>query len=442
MAVFAKYPPTTLPTLHSLDAIRGAASNDRKTPMSKPFAARRPTRAIALAASLAAATPAFASDHLDTPTVLADPAADIGDLYAWTSADGQRLNLVLDIVGRRFSDQVQYVMQVDSGPAFGRTTASTRVVCQFDVEGAATCWAGSQDRLQGDVASPRGLQGRQRRFRVFAGPRDDPYFNNVRGTRAALDKAAATLCSGAATRDASGFAHFDAATLKDIHDTWHQTNGGPAANFLAGWKTSAIVVSVDLPVVGAGGPMLAIWARTERRQPAGEHGAGPPAVGAPIDRVGRPLTANALLATVGEPDIADALKEGYNRADPDGWAAFATEIGRNLALYDGLDGVAGNQWLADGGKDSPARYQRLAALLADDRLWVDSRRTTCREYLAVERAAYGAPNADCGGRSLGVDVNGVFRSLLIRGTPDVSDDGVDHDDRVHSSVAFPFLAAP
>jgi len=28
-----------------------------------------------------------ASDHLDTPTVTADPAADIGDLFAWTSAD-------------------------------------------------------------------------------------------------------------------------------------------------------------------------------------------------------------------------------------------------------------------------------------------------------------------------------------------------------------------
>jgi hypothetical protein len=64
-------------------------------------------------------SPALAADHLDTPTVLADPAADMGDLYAWTSADGQRLNLVMDIVGRRFSDQVQYVFHVESGPTFG-----------------------------------------------------------------------------------------------------------------------------------------------------------------------------------------------------------------------------------------------------------------------------------------------------------------------------------
>jgi len=407
--------------------------------MNKLLAARRLGTGLALAAVFAG-PPALASDHLDTPTVLADPAADIGDLYAWTAADGRRLNIALDIVGKRFSDQVQYVVQVDSGAAFGHTTASTRIACQFEVDGRATCWAGTQDRLHGDVAAPRGLDGQRHRFRVFAGPRDDPYFNNVRGTRAALDKAAAALRSGAATRDASGFAHFDAATLEAMHAAWHQTRGGPATNFLAGWKTSAIVVAVDLPVVAAGGPLLAVWARTERRQPA--HGAQPPAPGAPIDRVGRPLTANALLATVGEEDIADALKEGYNRADPAGWQAFATEIGRNLALYDGFDGVAGNQWLADTSQDSPARYQRLAALLADDRLWIDSRRTTCAEYLAVERAAFGAASTDCGGRAPSVDVNGVFRSMLIRGTPDTSDDGVDHDDRVHSNVDFPFLAAP
>jgi hypothetical protein len=36
-----------------------------------------------------------ASDHLDTPTVMADPRADIGDIYAWTSPDGRHLNLVM-----------------------------------------------------------------------------------------------------------------------------------------------------------------------------------------------------------------------------------------------------------------------------------------------------------------------------------------------------------
>jgi len=398
---------------------------------------------VAALVALPLSTPAIAADHLDTPTVTADPAADIGDLYAWTSPDGRRLNLVMDVVGRRFSDQVQYVFHVDSGAAYGDTTSATTVGCRFDAAGLAQCWAGRQDRAQGDAGAGDGIEGRDHRFRVFAGLRDDPYFNNVRGTRAALDAAGAAITRGAAPADATGFHRFDKDTLAAIREKWRHTRDGPPANFLAGWKTGALVVSVDLDVVTAGGPMLAVWGTTEKRRLASAGDDPLPALpGAPIDRMGRALTGNALLGTLAEEDIADQLKEAYNRADPPGWSAFATEIARNLALYDSFDGIAGNQWLADASVATPARYQRLARLLADDRLWVDSRRTTCREYLAVERAAFGAPNADCGGRTPNENVNAVFRSLLIRGTADTVDDGVDRDDHEHSTTAFPFLAAP
>ncbi|HEX6396638.1 MAG TPA: hypothetical protein VFZ95_04385, partial [Steroidobacteraceae bacterium] len=64
--------------------------------------------ACLLAALGALSTPAaLASDHLDTDAVIADPAADIGDLYAWMSPDHQRLNLVMTIVGKKFSDHVR-----------------------------------------------------------------------------------------------------------------------------------------------------------------------------------------------------------------------------------------------------------------------------------------------------------------------------------------------
>lgn len=391
--------------------------------------------------ALFATAPALAADHLDTPTVLADPAADIGDFFAWTSADGKRLNLVMDIAGKRLSDQVQYVFHVDSGPTLGRTVNSTRLVCQFDAAGTATCWAGHADWLHGDASNPPGLASRHGRFRVFAGLRDDPYFNNVRGTRSALNAAADDIRAGLAPQDASGFRRFDTQTLKQMSRLWSQTQGGPASNFLAGWTTTALVLSVDLDLVDTGGPLLAVWGRTERRQTASGDEAPPP--GEPIDRMGRALTGNALLGTVGDDDIADLLKEAYNRADPTGWKAFAVEIGRNLALYDSFDGVAGNQWLADAKDATPARYRRLAELLADDRLWVDSRETQCLHYLAVERRAFGESSLrDCGGRTPLQNVNAVFRSLLIRGTPDVADDGVTHDDREHSTVLFPFLSAP
>jgi hypothetical protein len=68
-----------------------------------------------------------ASDHLDTPTVIANPQADIGDVYAWTSANGRQLNLIMDIVGRTFSDKLQYVFHIDSGRKFGKTTATTSI---------------------------------------------------------------------------------------------------------------------------------------------------------------------------------------------------------------------------------------------------------------------------------------------------------------------------
>ena len=136
---------------------------------------------------------ANASDHLDTPTVIADPAADIGDLYAWTSSDGRRLNLVMDIVAHRFSDQLQYVFHVDSGERFGKTPASTSIVCRFDAAQALECWAGDSDYVRGDASKTAGLEGRNRRFRAFAGLRNDPFFNNVKGTRSALDAASAAL---------------------------------------------------------------------------------------------------------------------------------------------------------------------------------------------------------------------------------------------------------
>src|SRR5687768_2447839 len=143
--------------------------------------------ALTFASALSTAPVASASDHLDTPTVIADPAADIGDLYAWTSPDGRRLNLVLDIVGHRFSDRIQYVFHVDSGKRLGRTAATTTVVCQFDTAGAVECWAGDTEHVAGDASNETGIASTSGRLRVFAGLRNDPFFNNVRGTRSAYE---------------------------------------------------------------------------------------------------------------------------------------------------------------------------------------------------------------------------------------------------------------
>ena len=376
-------------------------------------------------------TVVHASDHLDTPTVIANPSADIGDIYAWMAPDGQHLNLVMTIVGHTFSPKLSYVFHIDSGTDFGRTTVTTSIVCRFESANAADCKVGTADRAVGDATRPEGLAGRNHRFRLFAGLRDDPFFNNVKGTRDAYQVALTALKNGAAV-DAAGCPNFDRVTSEAILDRWRHTDGGPARNFLAGWTPASIVMSVDRQIVSTGGPLLAVWATT-----AGPNGQ--------IDRMGRPLTGNTLLATLGPDDVSDRLKEEYNRATPQSAEKFIPEIEKGLAVYDGFDGKCGNQLLADATARPADRYRNLAAMLADDRLWVNSASSVCTQLFAVELANLAGQSAlrgDCGGRTLNYNSVNVYRSLLVNGTSVGVDDGVDHDERQHSDTVFPFLAAP
>src|SRR5258708_35950037 len=88
---------------------------------------------VLVALVLFAAIPAMAraSDHFDSPATVANPQADIGDVYAWMSPEGRQLNLAMTIQGHTFSDKVQYALPVDSGKVFGQPCASTPIVCNF-----------------------------------------------------------------------------------------------------------------------------------------------------------------------------------------------------------------------------------------------------------------------------------------------------------------------
>ena len=382
----------------------------------------------AAALLLAGAAPARASDHLDTPSVIADPRADIGDIFAWTSPDSRRLNLVMAIVGHGFSKDLAYVFHVESGARLGKTTRATTISCRFSGQ-EIHCAAGG-DEVRGDAGRPEGLVSRRQSFRVFAGPRDDPFFNNVRGTREAYDFAAAALKAGAPL-DEAGCPAFDRATSAGILDRWRHTRGGPAQNLLAGWTPASLVVSIDLAAVSRGGKLLAVWGETVG--PAGR-----------VDRMGRPLTGNALLATLEPEAVSDALKEAYNHATPATSDAFVPEIEKTLGLYDGFDGECGDAMIADRSAGA-SRYLNLAILLADDRLWINSAGVRCTALFAAELATLAGRRdlaGDCGGRTPTYDAVDVYRSLLATGRPTGVDDGVDHDDHDHSETQFPFLAAP
>jgi hypothetical protein len=357
---------------------------------------------------------AHASDHLDSPTLAMNPRADIGDLYAWTSADGKQLNLVMTVVAQSFSDVVDYTFHIDSGTRMGATTGTTSIVCRFKADQQADCR----------------VDGAARDLRVFAGKRDDPFFNNVKGTRAAYQRAAAARTNGAPS-DAAGCPSFDSVTTQAILGEWRHTDGGAARDFLEGWTPASLVLSIDLGIVAKHGPILGVWATT-----SSEYGQ--------LDRMGRPLTGNALLGTVATAAVSDKLKEDYNRATPATAARFVPEIEKNLGLYDGFDGKCGNQLLA-GKQESTGRYRQLATLLADDRLWVNSASKVCTQFFAVELAQLTGKSAlasDCGGRTPTYSAANIYRSLLANGTSSGIDDGLMHDARDHSATEFPFLAAP
>lgn len=378
------------------------------------------------AALVAISAPAHAADHLDTPSVIADPRLDIGDLFAWTTPD-RRLNLVLDLVGKTLSPQASYVFHVDAGPVFGVTRRALDIVCRAPEPGRIACDAGRSLRLEGDMGAI--LASADSRMRLFAGLRDDPFFNNVRGSRAAYGVAQAAVAAGAPV-DKAGCATLGPDAVTELRRTWRMTDGGPGRNFLKGWTTAAIVVSLDLQTLTERDGLIAVWGAVETRD-------------GQVDRMGRPLTGNALLGQGATPAEQDALKERYNRAAPKDWPSFAPEIAKGLAFYDGFNGRCGDAFLAEPG-DGPQAYRRTAALLADDRLWIDAKAHPPGKLFAVERATLAGRldlDDDSGGRRLDEDAVDIWRSLLVDGSTGFIDDGVGADDGA-LSPDFPFLVPP
>jgi hypothetical protein len=387
---------------------------------------------VALVISMALAAMARASDHLDSPATVANPAADIGDVYAWTSPEGRQLNLAMTIQGHTFSDKVAYVIHVDSGKSYGHTTASTSIVCRFPAANMIKCNLGNADSASGDPADPAGLMGKNHRFRVYAALRDDPFYNNVMGLIGAYT-AASTAIKNGATVDAAGCGHFDEATTKGILDKMGHTGAGPAQNLLYNWTVSAIVVSVDLDTVSKGGKLLAVWGTTS-------------IAGKPLDRVAQPFVKNTLLgvAPFSTDDASGVRRAQFNAALPTTSAGFIPDLEKTLAFQDSLDGKCGNQLLSEA-KESPVRYRALAKLFAEDRLWVNSESRVCTQFFAVELANLAGQKSfshDCGGRAPTYDTSNVWRSLLIAGAPTGITDGLHQDEHSPSDTVFPFLAPP
>jgi hypothetical protein len=174
----------------------------------------------------------------------------------------------------------------------------------------------------------------------------------------------------------------------------------------------------------------------------------PPTLGAQIDRMGRPAINTALnKVAVTDDAVKQAGKDAYNQdATSSGWpAAYAAEFAGNLAVFDALDTVCGNQLLYTP-SDAGSPYGTFAGALSNDWLIVDTTKTTCG-YLGVETPILGlGAEGTCGGRKLEDDVIDLSYSGLAAGVsgfpggvPAIGDT-IDNDSTFLTT--FPYLAAP
>ncbi len=228
-----------------------------------------PLLGLALGAVLVPAL-ALAADHIDSPSAVAEPAADITDLYAWMSDDASKVNLILNVTPfagaqSQFSDAVQYAFHINSSAGYGEAQTETLIVCEFDSAGAVQCWAGDDEYVTGDASATSGLASESGALTVFSGLRNDPFFmENVgfNNTVAAVLAAAPGLVF-----DSEGCPNVDVATSNALVGLLQSgTDGAPASDTFAGSNVLSLVVQVDKDLVSAGGPLLGVWASTHAAQ--------------------------------------------------------------------------------------------------------------------------------------------------------------------------------
>jgi hypothetical protein len=364
------------------------------------------------------------SDHISGPRALAEPVADITDVYAFPSPERPgHLVLVVNTLpfaqpSDGMSDGLVYrfrLRPLTAAPGepvpFAVGAEEFVVDCRFSPPASAADGTGVQQK--GTCITPAGETvsftvhdeqgGSGHGVRVFAGPRWDPF---IMDARAAL------------TTIATGELAFT----------------DPGSIFLDGKNVLGLVVELDCALLG-GAQLVGIVAETLTRGRFTVR----------IERVGRPEVKNMLLAPKQFDQVNTDLeiRDLYNLEDafhlgPSYQGAYRARLNANLAFWDGLDGTT--DWPADGNGNHP-----LTSLVLADHLVVDVTKPYAEQgsFLEIELAALaGKPHETCGGRALNDDViDRLFTTLINAGNGPVIRDGVDSATRP-ATRTFPYLAAP
>ncbi|GAA5110045.1 DUF4331 family protein [Pseudonocardia adelaidensis] len=365
------------------------------------------------------------SDHISGPRALAEPIADITDVYAFPSPESSgHLVLVMDTLpfahpSARFSDGLTYRFRLrpvtaaagDAPGLFGIGAQEFAFDCVFSApvagsgggsgqDGACTTPAGKTVPFQVDDERGGSADG----VRVFAGPRWDPFI---------LDAPAA---------------------LKTIA-TGKLAFTDPSAIFLDGKNVLSLVVEVDCARLLDGAELVGVVAETLTRGP----------IRVRLERVGRPEVKNLLLAPKQFDTVNRDLeiRDLYNSEDAFRLAAayqgaYRARLNANLAFWDLLDGT--QDWPAVESGAHP-----LTELLLADFLVVDATKPYAERgsFLEIEVATRGAyRHRTCGGRALNDDAMDTLFTLLINaGKGPTIRDGVDQA-TMPASRTFPYLAPP
>ena len=366
------------------------------------------------------------SHHLSGPRAVAEPVADITDLYAFPSPERpDSLVLVLNTLpfappSAAFSDGLIYRFRLrpltanaqQDGAPFAAGGEEIVIDCVFstpaDGHGAngaeqeGTCVTPTGETVSMRVNDEHG--GQAHGVRVFAGPRWDPF---IMDAPAALK----TIATGKLA-------------FTDL-----------GAIYLDGKNVLSLVVEFDRAVLPGHAELFGVVAETLTRG----------RLNVRLERAGRPEVPNLMLAPKQfDPVNRDLeIRDLYNMDDAFHLSrayenAYRARLNANLAFWDGLDGKA--DWRARGDGAHP-----LTELMLADFLVLDVAKPYAEQgsFLEIELAARrGEPHRTCGGRALNDDVMDTIFTLLVNaGNGPVIRDGVDQATRP-ASRAFPYLAPP
>ena len=359
------------------------------------------------------------SDHISGPRALAEPIADITDVYAFPSPERPgHLVLVLNTLPfasphAQLSDGLVYRFRlrplVPREPLqyrapFGVADEEFVFDCAFSEPSASgqegSCSTPSGDVVTFEVGDENGGEGAG--LRMFAGPRWDPFF-------------------------------FDApAALKTI-ETGELAFTDPGSIFLDGKNVLTIVAELDCARFFDGTPLVGLVAETLT---SGR-------LNVRLERVGRPEVKNMLLAPKQFDQVNRDLeiRDIYNMEDGFHLAssylgAYRARLNANLAFWDSLDGET--RWQCDGDGKHPLTDLFLADFLVID---LEKPYQESGSFLEIELAHRASREHEtCGGRALNDDVMDTFFTLIVNGGdgPTIRD-GVDQATRPGSRT-FPYLS--